>query len=176
MKHIIILVLMFLLTRIYNLQMLGVLSTPVQHLGALSLAPTPVMSAYSHPGLMTPATSPLMITPDALPPASKQKSVWDKLIIRKPALVSLAALPLSALTSTLTFSHALAPASVPALASFTVPGLAKVLAHVDPPVLVVEHKTVQPSFAVFTEVADVFSFCTVEYQKEAKIFIQKALQ
>lgn len=41
---------------------------------------------------------------------------------------------------------------------------------------VVEHKTVQPSFAVFTEVADVFSFCTVEYQKEAKIFIQKAFE
>lgn len=41
---------------------------------------------------------------------------------------------------------------------------------------VVEHKTVQPSFTVFTEVADVFSFCTVDYEKEANLFIQKAFE
>lgn len=41
---------------------------------------------------------------------------------------------------------------------------------------VFEHKTVQPSFTVFTEVADVFSFCTVEYEKDAKSFIQKAFE
>jgi chloramphenicol O-acetyltransferase type A len=41
---------------------------------------------------------------------------------------------------------------------------------------VVEHNTVQPSFTVFTDVADVFSFCTVKYEKEAKVFIQKAFE
>ena len=39
---------------------------------------------------------------------------------------------------------------------------------------VFEHETVQPSFTVFTEAADVFSFCTVDYEKEAKNFIRKA--
>lgn len=39
---------------------------------------------------------------------------------------------------------------------------------------VFEHKTVQPSFTVFTEVADVFSFCTVTYEPNAKKFIQRA--
>jgi len=37
-----------------------------------------------------------------------------------------------------------------------------------------EHETVSPSFSVFTEVADVFSFCTVEYEMDAQNFIQKA--
>ena len=41
---------------------------------------------------------------------------------------------------------------------------------------IVEHETVQPSFTVFTEVADVFSFCTVDYEKDAKKFIQKAFE
>ena len=72
----------------------------------------------------------------ALPPASKQKSVWDKLIIRKPALVS-------PTFSGTVFSPVKVPTSVPALSAFTVPGCAKFLAHMDPPVLVVEHKTVQ---------------------------------
>ncbi|WP_411029100.1 CatA-like O-acetyltransferase [Spongiimicrobium sp. 3-5] len=39
---------------------------------------------------------------------------------------------------------------------------------------VVEHRIVHPSFTVFTEVADVFSFCTVAYQKNAKEFIRTA--
>ncbi|MGB5821843.1 MAG: chloramphenicol acetyltransferase [Saonia sp.] len=39
---------------------------------------------------------------------------------------------------------------------------------------VVEHETVQPSFTVYTEIADVFSFCTVNYQKDANTFIQDA--
>ncbi|MEM6964755.1 MAG: chloramphenicol acetyltransferase [Bacteroidota bacterium] len=39
---------------------------------------------------------------------------------------------------------------------------------------VVEHETVTPSFSVFTEVADVFSFCTVDYEKNARRFIQRA--
>ena len=39
-----------------------------------------------------------------------------------------------------------------------------------------EHKTVSPSFSVFTEVADVFSFCTVEYESDPKTFIQKAYE
>ncbi|MEO0526382.1 MAG: chloramphenicol acetyltransferase [Bacteroidota bacterium] len=39
---------------------------------------------------------------------------------------------------------------------------------------VIEHKTVQPSFTVHTEVADVFSFCTVPYQRDAKKFVRDA--
>jgi len=41
---------------------------------------------------------------------------------------------------------------------------------------VFEHETVQPSFTVFTEVADVFSFCTVDYKKEATVFIKNAFE
>lgn len=37
-----------------------------------------------------------------------------------------------------------------------------------------EHEIVHPSFTVFTEVADVFSFCTVEYETDAQQFIQRA--
>lgn len=39
-----------------------------------------------------------------------------------------------------------------------------------------EHETVTPSFSVFTEVADVFSFCTVDYESNAKSFIQRAFE
>lgn len=39
---------------------------------------------------------------------------------------------------------------------------------------VYEHETVQPSFTVYTEVADVFSFCTVPYEKDARKFIKNA--
>ena len=41
---------------------------------------------------------------------------------------------------------------------------------------VFEHETIQPSFTVFTEAADVFSFCTVEYEKNAESFIQRAFE
>lgn len=41
---------------------------------------------------------------------------------------------------------------------------------------VFEHETVQPSFTVFTEVADVFSFCTVNYEKDAESFIERAFE
>lgn len=39
---------------------------------------------------------------------------------------------------------------------------------------VFEHQTVHPSFSVFTEVADVFSFCEVKYEQHAKKFIDRA--
>ena len=72
-----------------NLQMLGIPSTPVQQqLGAVLSTPTPVLSAYSHPGLTVPTTSPLMGPAVPLP---KPKSVWDKLFIRKPVVVKPAA-------------------------------------------------------------------------------------
>lgn len=41
---------------------------------------------------------------------------------------------------------------------------------------VVEHESVQPSFTVPTEASDVFSFCTVAYDPDREIFIQRALQ
>ena len=41
---------------------------------------------------------------------------------------------------------------------------------------VFEHESVQPSFTVFTEVADVFSFCTVDYEEDAKSFIARAFE
>ncbi len=39
---------------------------------------------------------------------------------------------------------------------------------------VVEHQAAHPSFTVYTEVADVFSFCTVTYTKHAGTFIKNA--
>ena len=39
---------------------------------------------------------------------------------------------------------------------------------------VVEHEEVHPSFTVYTEVADVFSFCEVKYADDAREFIQRA--
>ncbi|GJM34042.1 MAG: chloramphenicol acetyltransferase [Saprospiraceae bacterium] len=39
---------------------------------------------------------------------------------------------------------------------------------------VVEHQLVHPSFSVNTDVADVFSFCTVPFQRKAKTFIENA--
>jgi chloramphenicol O-acetyltransferase type A len=39
---------------------------------------------------------------------------------------------------------------------------------------VVEHEKVTPSFTVLTEVTDVFSFCQVEYESNARSFIQRA--
>lgn len=41
---------------------------------------------------------------------------------------------------------------------------------------IVEHDTVSPSFTVPTDVADVFSFCTVTYQPQAADFIRNAQQ
>jgi len=41
---------------------------------------------------------------------------------------------------------------------------------------VVEHPFVNPSFTVSTEVADVFSFCTVPYEKDSTKFIEAALK
>ena len=41
---------------------------------------------------------------------------------------------------------------------------------------VVEHKAVHPSFAVLTEVADVFSFCEVKFEANPQQFIEKAQQ
>lgn len=41
---------------------------------------------------------------------------------------------------------------------------------------VVEHTHVHPSFTVPTEHADVFSFCTVDYNKKSKIFIEEAIK
>ncbi|WP_367388372.1 CatA-like O-acetyltransferase [Lewinella sp. LCG006] len=40
---------------------------------------------------------------------------------------------------------------------------------------VVEHSTVQPSFTVPTEVSEVFSFCTVDYDQKASVFIERAM-
>lgn len=40
---------------------------------------------------------------------------------------------------------------------------------------VVEHVSVQPSFTVPTEVSEVFSFCTVDYHPEARVFIERAI-
>jgi len=39
---------------------------------------------------------------------------------------------------------------------------------------VVEHETVHPSFTVPTKVADVFSFCTVDYDYDRAIFLRRA--
>lgn len=39
---------------------------------------------------------------------------------------------------------------------------------------VVEHGEVHPSFSVYTDVADVFSFCEVKYAKDAREFINRA--
>lgn len=39
---------------------------------------------------------------------------------------------------------------------------------------IVEHLKVNPSFTVPTEVADVFSFCTVPYDTDAKTFLKQA--
>jgi chloramphenicol O-acetyltransferase type A len=39
---------------------------------------------------------------------------------------------------------------------------------------VVEHTSVQPSFTVPTEVSEVFSFCTVDYDPVAEVFFQRA--
>lgn len=39
---------------------------------------------------------------------------------------------------------------------------------------VIEHETVHPSFTVPTDEADVFSFCTVDFQRELKDFISEA--
>lgn len=39
---------------------------------------------------------------------------------------------------------------------------------------IVEHETVQPSFTVPTDEADVFSFCTVDYDQKASIFMSEA--
>ncbi len=41
---------------------------------------------------------------------------------------------------------------------------------------VFEHELIHPSFTVFTEVADVFSFCTVAYETDAQRFIQRAFE
>ncbi len=41
---------------------------------------------------------------------------------------------------------------------------------------VFEYEKVSPSFSVYTEVADVFSFCNVEYEKDSKNFIQRAFK
>ena len=40
---------------------------------------------------------------------------------------------------------------------------------------VVEHEAVHPSFAIDTEVSDVFSFCEVKYQKDYRAFLQDAI-
>ncbi len=39
---------------------------------------------------------------------------------------------------------------------------------------IVEHELVHPSFTVLTEVADVFSFCEVPFQKDFKSFVEQA--
>ena len=39
---------------------------------------------------------------------------------------------------------------------------------------VVEHELVHPSFTVYTDVADVFSFCEVKYSADAREFIHRA--
>ena len=39
---------------------------------------------------------------------------------------------------------------------------------------VIEHQTIHPSFSVYTEIADVFSFCEVKYLDNFKDFTQKA--
>ena len=41
---------------------------------------------------------------------------------------------------------------------------------------VIEHNTVQPSFSVPTEESDVFSFCTVAYDKDPNAFIKEAFR
>ena len=41
---------------------------------------------------------------------------------------------------------------------------------------VYEYPSVHPSFSVYTEVADVFSFCYVDYQEEARPFIANAYE
>ncbi len=41
---------------------------------------------------------------------------------------------------------------------------------------VYEHQSVSPSFAVATDVDDVFSFCTVKYSEDSKEFTARALQ
>jgi len=42
--------------------------------------------------------------------------------------------------------------------------------------VVVEHEAVHPSFTVFTEVADVFSFCEAKYQPDFKSFVKEAAE
>lgn len=39
---------------------------------------------------------------------------------------------------------------------------------------IIEHSLVHPSFSVFTEVADVFSFCEVKYEKDFQQFMARA--
>jgi len=39
---------------------------------------------------------------------------------------------------------------------------------------IVEHATLSPSFAVYTDVADVFSFCTVDFHDDLESFLQIA--
>ena len=39
---------------------------------------------------------------------------------------------------------------------------------------IIEHETVHPSFSVLTDVADVFSFCYVDYQPDFKQFVKEA--
>jgi len=41
---------------------------------------------------------------------------------------------------------------------------------------VVEHSIVHPSFTVTTEVADVISFCTVDYVPDSRAFIKNAME
>ena len=41
--------------------------------------------------------------------------------------------------------------------------------------MVVEHEAVHPSFAIDTEVSDVFSFCEVKFQKDYEAFLQEAI-
>lgn len=41
---------------------------------------------------------------------------------------------------------------------------------------IIEHKSVQPSFSVTTDVSDVFSFCTVTYDAKPDVFINNALK
>ena len=41
---------------------------------------------------------------------------------------------------------------------------------------VFEHEQVRPSFSVFTEVADVFSFCTVKFENNGRRFVQHAFE
>ncbi len=41
---------------------------------------------------------------------------------------------------------------------------------------IVEHEKVHPSFSVYTEVADVFSFCEVKYQSNYNAFVKNAAQ
>lgn len=41
---------------------------------------------------------------------------------------------------------------------------------------VIEHSVVHPSFTVYTEVADVFSFCEVAFNQDYQTFIQQAIR